>query len=468
MRRVWPLVLWACACRAPASGPPSGTDVVAPTTTAPARAEATTSPPRAGIALQSRAIPAVDDEQAWLFGLAWDRTGFAAGIMYLDDRDALELRPIGRERVEAPTATLRLGTTQGFPVGFVGAGDPTAPPWLVFEGRTPQLAPDGRFVALGPDGTRRELVHLPAPARARGGLHGEREQTVRSAWAPASPPTGAVAWSESLVRKRTAAERARDRSAGGPHDSVSSTITVAELVRYGDALGSHDAARVPITAGTRVAWQDVALGEGGRFVGAHTLDRELDGTRTVEVTLQRYARGAKPDGAPLTMAVPARATTTALASDGDGTVYLVSDRSAPGEPAPALIVTTIAPDGTVQAERSIAVVGWIADALVLVRCGGRTWLAYDAYAQGHETLDVVALQPGGELAPAVPAGAAHAWAGVDPGPVVAGTRPGRVLVGACGPGHAAVAFDRATQAPGTASAVRGLVFAQWSIGPHDP
>ncbi|MFO0632327.1 MAG: hypothetical protein U0168_05705 [Nannocystaceae bacterium] len=343
---------------------------------------------------------------------------------------------------------------------------------MVFEGRTPQLASDGRFVAASVDGTRRELARLPAPARARGGLHGEREQTVRSAWASAVLPTGALGWSESLVRKRTAAERARERSRGGPdetRDSVSSWITVAELVRFGDADGSHDAARVTAAPGTRVAWQDVALADGGGFVGGYTVEREADGTRSLDVTLQRYDRGARPRGAAITLAAPARATTTALATDGDGPLYLVSDRSAPGEPAPALVVTTVAPDGTIAPERAIPVRGWIADALAVVRCGGSTWLAYDAYAEGYESLDVVALRPDGELPPQLPAGAAHAWVGHDPGPQVAGTRPGRVLFAACGPTDAAVAFDRATTAPGSATPVRGLVFAQWSTRPHrDP
>lgn len=86
----------------------------------------------------------------------------------------------------------------------------------------------------------------------------------------------------------------------------------------------------------------------------------------------------------------------------------------------------------------LPVSGWVAGSMTAITCEGHTWLALDPYESGVETLAVVELVSDAPLAPR------RVWRQVDPAPSGGeGSRPGRVLYAACGPGRIGLAMQLA-------------------------
>jgi hypothetical protein len=394
------------------------------------------------------------DPSASVFGLVWHETGWAIGIAYTSDRNAVELYPIGRDGVGAVRSTMEVDA--GFPTGLVAGARASDSPWVIAEARDRDFAPSGRFVAHAFDGRTIDVLAIPARDP------GIRESTVRAAWRSGARPSGAAAWTASIVRKRSDAEleklqrrlETRDKAARPAGGSTSPYVTLSQAARYyGGGAKSFEALRVANDGKRDLGGFNVAVGEHG-FVGAHWIGkRSGPDAITWSIALHWFDDGTKLR-AKRSIAAPERTFDGELALADDGTTYLVLDRSSPFDPDRALVVLTFDAAGTPKGERTIAVPGWVANSMATLVCNGHVWLAIDPYAAGTEAVDVIELVPDGPLS------ATRLWSGSDPEPTGNDGRPGRVVFAACGPERAAIAFQLriATSATEVAS---GLLLAHW-------
>jgi hypothetical protein len=273
-------------------------------------------------------------------------------------------------------------------------------------------------------------------------------------WRLGSRVRGVAAWEASIVRPLTRREVSRaqaseDRLAReGLIVEVAPVRTLATAMRYlGQGGRVFEAARWPGDSHIP-GWLAVAAGPRG-WVGAHW--ERTGGRTTIELRWFDDPSRLRRSGR---IAAPAGTWGGSLLLDGDGITYLAADRSSPLGPRTELVVLAFDGDGHLLGERAIAVPGWVDHAKALFNCGGRSWLAFDAYGtrSGLETLAVLELRPTGRLPEPTIAWTRRAR------PHSPNSRPARGLHVACGDGRAAVAMPfEQHRADDT------LVLAEWPV-----
>lgn len=452
-----PLLLGAVACRSTPTADAGAADVAR---TPDAATKPVTTPEQVAPTTDDDASPAhvlrlPDDPHAWVFGLVWHDDRWAIGVAYTDTRDEVELRPVSATGVAVPSHTLRMGD---FPLALV-EGDGSAPPWVIVEQDDPESGPRGVFVAHGFDTHEHVALALPK------GDPGMRQSSVRHDWKGGATPQGAATYTTSIVRPLTKAERDRVRHGRRHHDSVSAFVTLAETARhFGGGTASIETARFKNDGKRDIGWREVAIGE-GTWVGVHWISDPVKpgaDRPTWNVDLHWFDIGTTRERAKQRIAAPAGSSGQVVMA-ADGATYLVSDGTDPFGSESKLVVSAFDAGGKHLGDRGLPVSGWIADSMTSVTCEGRTWLAIDPYVGGVEALDVVALSPEGALE------AKRLWRQNDPqASGAAGSRPGRVLFAACGPGRVGLAMqlavatghkqDPASGDDGTAPAV---LLAEW-------
>lgn len=273
-----------------------------------------TAPPRDD-ASTAHLLRLPDDPHGWIFGLAWISDHWAIGVSYTDVRNAVELRPLSASGVAAPSHTLPLSD---FPLALVDAAG-SALPWVIVEQDDRDSGPRGRYVAHGFGGGEHVVLALP-PSDP-----GIRESSTRHAWRGGATPRGAAAYTTSIVRPRTQAERDASRRSGGgrPGGSESGFVTLAHTARhYGGGAASFESARFKHGVGVSIGWREVAIGDEG-WVGAHWIsDAVVPGAdRPVwNVELHWFDEGATRKRASRKVVAPA-GSSGQLAMAADGTTY---------------------------------------------------------------------------------------------------------------------------------------------------
>lgn len=441
-RTLGPLLLLALgSCRGPTTATPTGSDpgpgpTPATTTPTPATSATPATPTTPTMIVESRTVK-MDDESN-VFGFAAYAGHWVVGTAFTDTRNELVLRPVGTDGLGPALHVLSQANPSGFPVALVGETDPSHAPWVV----SPAAGKGWGFVAHRFDGGGETKV-LAIPDQLR--------SITRTAFRFTDRVTGAIAYHFEKTRPLTKAElravqveheaheREGEHEAPPAGESVSPHKTLAKGMRYfgSGAKKPYEAVRVPAGDPTHIGWLAVATGASG-WLGAHWEQRH-EGDAIVDVHLAVHwfdARSAHVRSA----RVPAPPGTNAgqLVLAGDGTAYVVVDRTSPSEKGPALELLAFDPAGKPLASRTIPVTGWVSETTVGLDCDGHTWLVLDAYVpgRGDETITALELRPEGELGLGT-----VLWSRRDPRPAGEGSRPGRVLHPACDQGKAAVAMQ---------------------------
>lgn len=435
------VMLVGASCRGPGSAPSTEPEHAPPVSTAegpttPAATPAEPPPPAPTMIVESRTVR-MDDESN-VFGFAAYGGRWVIGTAFTDTRNELALRPVGTEGLGPALHVLSQAHPGGFPVALVGEADASRAPWVVSGAAGKRWG----FVAHRFDGgAEAKVLEIPDEPRS----------ITRTAFRFTDRVTGAIAYHFEKTRPLTKAERravqaeheAHERA--GEHDvppageSVSPHKTLAKGMRYfgSGAKKPYEAVRVPAGDPTHVGWLAVATGASG-WLGAHWEQRhEGDAIVDVHVAVHWFdARSAHVRSA----RVPAPKGTNAgqLVLAGDGTAYVVADRTSPSDEGPALELLAFDPAGNPLPSRTIPVTGWVAETTIGLDCDGHTWLALDAYVPGRgtETITALELRPEGELGTGT-----VVWSRDDPRPGGEGERPGRLLHAACDQGKAAVAMQ---------------------------
>jgi hypothetical protein len=453
------LLLALASCRGPASGPSVGPGPApGSAATAPATAGTAATPSAAASLTLVQSLTAKMDDDGSVFGFAAYDGQWVIGTAFTDDRDTLALRPVQPQQLGPTLHTLSQSRATGYPIALVGETDPSRPPWVVSKA-------DGepwRYVARGFDG-RGETTALTIPDDESG--------ITRVDWRFDGRVTGAVAYRFEISRPLTAAERRAVLDAHERHDrsrkgsgspkgsSVSARKALAHGMRYfgAGAKAPFEGVRMPEGGPTGLGWLAVATGELG-WLGAHWEQRHEGDTIAETRIALHWFDPRSVHVRSTTVAAPHGTSSGQLALAGDGTAYLVADRSSPFDPGPALEVLAFDPAGTALPARTVPVLGWVADTMTSIACDGRTWLAFDAYAAGTGEEVIVALElvPRGELGTGT-----VLWSRRDPKPDGNGSRPGRVLYGACNRDREAAAAMQLWDI----DAGHEIALASWRSGP---
>jgi hypothetical protein len=429
------LGLILASCRGSASAPAGPEPVVAPATAPHVGAAAATPAAAASPAVTVvRSLTTKMDDEATVFGMAAYDGQWVIGTAFTDLRDTVALRPVQPQQLGPTLHTLSQSPATGFPIALVGDANPRRPPWVVAKaGGEPW-----RYVARSFDG-RGEATALEIPDDESG--------ISRVGWRFDGRVTGAVAYEFELSRPLTPAERRAVLDAHERHESHkgspsrssgSARKALAHGMRYfgTGAKAPFEGVRMPAGGPTGLGWLALTTGTHG-FLGAHWEQRHAGDTIAETRIALHWFDARSVHVRSTTVAAPHGTSSGQLVFAGDGTAYVVADRSSPFDPGPTLELLAFDPSGAALPARTIPVTGWVADTITSIDCGGRTWLAFDAYAaSGEEVIVALELVPRGELRTGT-----VLWSRRDPKPGTNGSRPGRVLYAACNRDEAAAAMQ---------------------------
>ncbi len=390
--------------------------------------------------LDALGIPLIETQvhdKADVFGFAWHDEAWAVGVAYPYPSEAVQLRAVGQTELGEPLVSTTVDP--GYPDAILSGGEGKLP-WLVFS-------EDLRFEAMRFDGSARHVA-LKVPDK-------HVSPAERSDWRGGDTVVGVSGWESFEVHEYSKAKIRRDHRRAerrakrtGMHASKATVRRDAVRVRYRGRRGrTVQVARHP-KPGPDV--YEVAVSAGpSHWVGAHWEDM---GSRT-DVVLNLFDY---PSRLRKTVRMPApRGINNIVGAAPDGHSYLVADATSVYEEPDQLTVLAFDADAAVLGERRVAVEGWVAGTMDVVDCDGRTWLVFNDYSVAHvERLAMLPLTPEGPLPqPTV------LWSRKDPRPGSAGSRPGRILLTACGPGRAAAAIQIQDKVHSGSGDV--LVVAQW-------
>jgi len=432
-----PLVL--ASCRDPAStsltgpDPAQGSATPAVASGTPPATGDTAAPPAAGDEPRSESHTIEMDDDSTVFGFAAYGGRWVIGTAFTDDRNDVSLRPVEPKGIGPALHVLSQG---GFPLALVGETDSSRAPWVVSKAH----GKPWHFVARSFDGGR-ETKALEIPDEERG--------LTRTAFRFDGGVTGVIAYHFELTRPLTKAERRailaehKRHEKRGEHDvppageSVSPHKTLATGMRYfgPGAKQPFEAVRVPAGDPIHLGWLAVATGANG-WLGAHWERRSVSDTVAESHVAVHWFDARSAHVRSTSVLSPHGTSSGQVVLAGDGTAYVVADRSSPFDKGAALELLAFDSAGTPLPSRTLPVPGWIADTTTSIDCGGHTWLLFDAYASnGEEVIVLLELEPRGKLVGEV------LWSRKDPRPSGNGSRPGRVLHAACDGKEAAVAMQ---------------------------